>query len=400
MNNCTIKLLIPCDCIEDNNCLKKSKILDGSRLLSPIFGFSNCNQILKKIESGDFFASCGFSKEKIYQKLSLESFKPVECFCPYGLVWKAELEFERIEEWLLYFNCYFDLRNITTRKPDPLTEKQEWNIKAYPIIMLETNNCNESEKDLLIKRLKLSDADKLFEDCIILDNPIVFISKKLSSSLYRDILDALKMVCSIYSISRDVRMELGKTLKSSTGKNNINGEFDENDIEVLLKIQKRCSLVKEVSSNIIFRTNQQKKIYELVKEKFHISDILDQVDGACSIIENYIEMKENFISKKIEEKAHNMNSTVFITGYVGLILAVFSFFPLELKNLYWIEIPDEYNLIKLLIYIIIVIVSIGICTGLVYCYEYLLKHEKNVEKLKLGMCGLSILIIIVCVICL
>lgn len=75
-----------------------------------------------------------------------------------------------------------------------------------------------------------------------------------------------------------------------------------------------------------------------------------------------------------------MDKTVFITGYVGLILAVFSFFPLSLKNLFWIEISNIW--IKALVYVIIVVVSIIMCVVLVYIYDCLLKNEKESKREK------------------
>ena len=271
---CTVKLLIPCDCFEGNNgCEKMDRNLDSSKLLSPIFGFKNCNKILNEINSRDFFGACGFSNKGIYQAFNLHCFEVVEFFCPYGIIWKAELEFKsinHINKWIESVARLFNLRNIRTEKS--ISTKQVWNIKGCPVIVLEINNCNEQNWNDFKNVLNIPVDNQLFKDNIIFDNPVVIIRKTepISNSLYSDILQVLKTICSIYSISRDVRMDLGKILKKTQEKNKINDDVDEINNEDLLKIQKKCALIKEVSSSVLFRTSQQKKLYEVAKNNFHI----------------------------------------------------------------------------------------------------------------------------------
>ena len=74
-----------------------------------------------------------------------------------------------------------------------------------------------------------------------------------------------------------------------------------------------------------------------------------------------------------------MDKTLFVTGYVGLVLAIFNFFPLNFKNLYWINVEEVHQ--KLFIYVVIVIASVSGCIILVMCYDLLLKRFENNERI-------------------
>ena len=134
---------------------------------------------------------------------------------------------------------------------------------------------------------------------------------------------------------------------------------------------------------------------------------------------NAIETIEHYNEVEIDRKAEKMNTTLFITGYLGLILAVFAFLPLNFGDLLWFRIPDAYYPVRWAAFISIVIMTVLICRSIYICYKYFdnkksrkmyvessqnrkntMKHrKKNLEKIMvLISLGLLIFILITVVV--
>lgn len=171
------------------------------------------------------------------------------------------------------------------------------------------------------------------EKCQI-DNPIVILKdydeNAESCASKKDAIDlSIKLMSALLNLSYSIRKKLGTALQSISS----NRHLDLSD--ELAEIRKRCSIAKELCSCSVLKTNVEKRIYSEISEKFNVRDIIFQIDNAIETIEHYNEVE-------IDRKAEKMNTTLFITGYLGLILAVFAFLPLNFGDLLWFRIPDAY----------------------------------------------------------
>ena len=96
------------------------------------------------------------------------------------------------------FNEFFSLRNFSTSNSD---KKEKWDIKGYPIIILEINGCSKINIEGLEEILERTDVDNVLKKYgVILNNPVIFLPQvdKIPMSLYEDLLDVLKVICAIY----------------------------------------------------------------------------------------------------------------------------------------------------------------------------------------------------------
>lgn len=386
--NWTVKMIIPCECREKMaSPIVESEVLRRSKGLSPLVGFVDLDRdVLLSAEYAELFESNGFEAESVYQRMSLNRFEITKVFYPYGIVLEGSLEFENIDSiynWTEEFHDYFSLRNVFSSEKG----KPKWFMTSTPIFVFETD-------DMPTPKPKKADVSPIIDNngyllkegnsSIIIEDPIVIIPNKdsVSKKVRDDLITALKTVCAMSSISRDIRFELkrlgesGKPKKMDSislyqrlksflcqsqkeKKNNKNDGSDK--YRRLLDLQKKCAIINELASSTIYGSCQQKRIYDIVKKYFHVEDMLLQTDRARIYIENMVEYEENKLSKQI-------NETLFITGYVGLVLSIFGFFPLTIRNLIVIKQPITYSQ-RWIAVVCIMIASVGLCILLVQLFN-------------------------------
>lgn len=410
--NWTVKMIIPCDCGEKmKSPIGESKVLDESKSLSPLVGFRKTGiESLQSTEYAELFRSSGFKDEK-FQERPLNCFKITEVFYPYGIVLEGSLEFGDIDliyDWTREFYDSFSLRNVFSSEKS----KPEWCMTSTPIFVFETDDKPTPEPKKAHVHPIIDNNGYLLKEgnsSIIIEDPIVIIPNKdsVSESVRDDLITALKTVCAMNSISRGIRMELKQLggsgnpekmdsislyqrLKSSLcrsqkeKKNNKNDDSDK--YKKLLDLQKKCAIINELASSTIYGSYQKKRIYDIVKECFHVEDMLLQTDRARTYIENMVEYEENILSKQI-------NETLFITGYVGLVLSVFGFFPFTIRNLIVLEQPITYCQ-RWIAVACIMIISVGFCILLVRLfngYKRCTARTKTILKMILELLAIALI---------
>ena len=381
----TLTMIIPCKCGEKmGSPVEESEVLRRSKGLSPLVGFVDFDSdVLLSTEYAELFESSGFEAESVYQKMSLNRFEITKVFYPYGIVLEGSLEFGSIDsiyQWTKDFHEYFSLRNVFSSKK----EKPKWFMTGAPIFVFETDG-TPPPKPTKAGVLPIIDNDgylrKGGDSSIIIEDPIVIIPNKDSvpESVRTDLITALKTVCAMNSISRGIRVELKE-------KNNKNDGRDK--YKRLLDLQKKCAIVNELASSSVYGSYQQKRIYDIVKECFHVEDMLLQTDRARTYIENMVEYEENVLSKQI-------NETLFITGYMGLVISVFGFFPLTIRKLIVLEQPITYYQ-RWIAVICIIIASVGFCILLVRLFnKYKRCTERTRKIMKIVLEVLAVVLILV-----
>lgn len=382
----TVTMIIPCKCGEKmGSPVEESEVLRRSKGLSPLVGFIDLDSdVLLSTEYAELFKSSGFEAESVYQKMSLNRFEITKVFYPYGIVLEGSLEFGNIDsiyQWTQDFHKDFSLRNVFSSEKG----KPKWSMTGAPIFVFETDG-TPTPKPTKAGVLPIIDNDgylqKGGDSSIIIEDPIVIIPNKgsVSESVRNDLITALKTVCAMNSIGRGIQVEL---------KENKNKKNDGRDkYKRLLDLQKKCAIVNELASSSVYGSYQQKRIYDIVKDCFHVEDMLLQTDRARTYIENMVEYEENVLSKQI-------NETLFITGYMGLVISVFGFFPLTIRKLIVLDQPITYCQ-RWIAVACIIIASVGFCILLVRLFN---KYKRCTERtrtiLKIVLEVLAVVLIVV-----
>lgn len=416
----TVKMIVPCECCENMALhIDDSEVLRRSKGLSPLAGFVDLDsEVLLSTEYADLFESSGFESEHIYQRMSLGCFKIKEVFYPYGIVLEGRKEYDGIDpifRWVEEFHKYFSLRTVFSAK----TEKPKWFITSAPIFMFETNDMSDPipKPERIHPILDNNGFYSNDASGIIIEDPVVIIPDRasVSDSVYADLTTGLKMVCAIESVGRSVRIELKRLGKhvNSEEKSSISlhhrrktvlcqfqkekqDEKDNSDdkYKKLLGLQKKCAIVNELASSTIFGSCQQKRIYDAIKERFHMDDILAQMDHARTYIENWVEFEENILSKRIADETNRMDKTLFVTGYLGVILSIFGFFPIAIRSLVALEQPIAYWQ-RWVAMACIIITSVGFCILLVQLFNgYRRCKEQTRKALKRILKVLAVILIV------
>lgn len=74
---------------------------------------------------------------------------------------------------------------------------------------------------------------------------------------------------------------------------------------------------------------------------------------------------------------HKMDVTVFVTGYIGLILAFFDYISIKVKDLFVVDkISDVAYPMRWLVCAFIMVSATSFCIGLVKCY----RHYKTLKR--------------------
>ena len=413
----TVTILAPCH-VEKwlTMNIGEEEILQRSKLLSPFAGFydiglqGDLDQKLANLFELSGFGSGGANVAgptgKVFQIAHLKNFSVKEMFWPYGILIQGEIQVACMQDilvWAAEFYSMIKLRNVYDES-DQVGQNQNYEMTGTPIMILEGNYAlpqfiaDREAQIILDARGYLSSAER---GRIIIEDPVVIISKRncISDTLYGDIVLALKTVCAINRLGRELRVQLSKELKTykiqensvsesrtkasqSIGQRRKERKERKNDVSIpsgdaLFRLQKKSAIVNELSSSALFCTGQQKRIFDFVKQGFHISDLIHEVDYACGLIESVAKLKENDISNRMAAEMHKMDVTLFVTGYIGLILAFFDYISIKAKDLFVVDkISDVAYPMRWLVCAFITVSATSFCIGLVKCY----RHYKTLKR--------------------
>ncbi len=347
----------------------REKAFEDSIICSPIVSLSTPeyatsfvfnNGMEDPITTENILSEMGIGKKDPLNKL-FETKKKIEWYYPYGLVINLYYdEINELREFMISIRTFVSSVQLRNVEYDKKTLNKRFSVDSYPTYLIICK-----DKDIynsVCNELSMNPVDdKLYQ----IGNPFVVFN--LASEQHDDMIAAIglsmKIISTINGLCFKIRIKLAKALKSDT----LNLHIDHSD--ELFEIRKLCSVAKELYSNNVVKTNIEKQIYSEMLEAFNVQDTLFQIDNAIETIEHNDE-------SEIMHKTEKMDTTLFITGYLGLILTVFAFLPLNFGDLLWFRIPDTYYPIRWAVFIGIVVLTVFICRGICKYYRYF-DIEKN-----------------------
>jgi len=344
--NYKVNLVFPCDFENENK--KKSKVYtkcflktkDDFRYSSPIFSINkNMNSIsvktnkkkcvLKnKISSkkdekdvvNEIFDSC--KMQNGIGKIALK-FKVKHLFFPYGIGLGAELKDSEINTILEVIHRHF--KPFSKDSVKDKRENLEWIIYDKPLIIIEP--CQE----INISKIKINICLDVHElSCnqmkISASNDIIVLQN--SWKIDRHELDSvLAVFIALKNLSSNVRLKSKQLAPafnlSSTQKN-----------DTVKEIHNACAVFDEIDNKNIFYTEKEQELFEVLRTLLCVDEQKRQIRSAR-------DNGDYLLNEFIDKKTDRINDTLFITGYIGLILSFFAFTPIELHNILWIAKPLE-----------------------------------------------------------
>ena len=372
--------------------LKNSIICSPIVSLSPpeyVLSFVTNNGVDDPITAEDILSEMGIGPLTPLGPLNKVSESPkIEWYYPYGLVlifcYDETINPKDLLKSIQKFMSLVQLRNVEAVKKN---SNNRFSVDFYPIYLLICKNTdiyNRVCADLSMNPV----SDKPYQ----IENPFVVfnLAGKQPDATIAAIDLSMKLISTINGLCFKIRTKLAKALKSGS----LNLHIDHAD--ELFEIRKLCSVAKELYSNNVVKTNVEKKIYSEMLEAFNVQDSLFQIDNAIETIEHNDE-------SEIRHKTERMDTTLFITGYLGLILAVFAFLPLNFGDLLWFCIPDTYYPIRWAVFISIVVLTLLICRGIYKYYRHFeinkmsRKENRNCEKYMIWTCLILMILILLTV---
>lgn len=379
-----LKLIFSCDC--ENEKLKNAptigEVFKSSRLISSIAGIKAVSpECIIHEGCAEVFQSCGFDTDDIKRLVSASQFSIEKMFYPYGLIVGFNEQFNdlgAISDWLKKFDCHFKLHNVSNFEDN----RAEWIIYDYPIIVIEYYGAGDAQfESFFIDNLGCPmTPNMLFDKKIFVCDPIICvqIQDEKDMVLYDNLYQIVEVIAAIKHLNSDMRMSLGKIAKSEEKpkKRRTKNEKGERankkkatEQDPLLSIQKKCAVVNELNCKNIFHNSQQRRLYQFLHDAFDVDGILKQVESAKIFI-NY--MGETHL----REETSAIDRTLFVTGYLGLILSVFALFSIKMNKILrfpaasptiWFSLVECAGLIALVV---------AISIFLVFCYKKIMQREK------------------------
>lgn len=372
--------------------LKNSIICSPIVSLSPpkyVPSFVTNNGVDDPITAEDILSEMGIGPLTPLGPLNKVSEAPkIEWYYPYGLVlifcYDETINPKYLLKSIQKFMRLVQLRNVEAEKKN---SNNRFSVDFYPIYLLICKNAHIYNRVCAGLSMK-HDGSKPYQ----IENPFVIfnLAGKRPDATIAAIDLSMKLISTINGLCFKIRTKLAKALKSGS----LNLHIDHAD--ELFEIRKLCSVAKELYSNNVVKTNVEKKIYSEMLEAFNVQDSLFQIDNAIETIEHNDE-------SEIRHKTERMDTTLFITGYLGLILAVFAFLPLNFGDLLWFCIPDTYYPIRWAVFISIVVLTLLICRGIYKYYRHFQinkmnrKGNRNFEKYMIWTCLILMILILLTV---
>lgn len=333
-----LKLIFPCDFEvksgEERNKLSKlgfsqisgdnlSREVGDKGILAPFYSFLSPSVLINNPNEIEcIFALCPNAHKKIVDSIfsscwltsdifSKENFTITDILYPYGIGVSAQ------------FTAINDVNTIISRIEDEFqglrlndndkNKRPDWLIYSKPIILVE---CDESfglpvlEWEFKIEDLFLSNQLKIGNEAIFC----------LSGALVESINTVIALLTAIKHTSSYVMFW-------SKGIN-----YRKDREEIIKNIHIYCAVFEEMRHNTILRRKNEKIIYDILYSAFDVEKIEKQINAAREYADYLINDVTNIETQKIDR-------TVFITGYIGLILSFFAFVPIQLRNIFWVKHP-------------------------------------------------------------
>lgn len=366
-----IKLFFPCE-IEQENTPKQKKYkkinveLNNSsniKLNSPIIKMATLPNVALLSSYGDvnvFLNSCNLNG------LLACEFKISEVTAPYGIVLTAnKVSLDKIKEIINVIKSNFLPCSVGR---DEKNNRPEWLVYDIPIIMIEAvHNEKQSRKNMQKKfNIDKSQIAELENVKIHIRDNIIFCLTPLNE-IENLIYDVIRVFMAIKNLWCYIRLESNKLGSRSI-------MSDEKKKERLLKLHECCSVFEEISYPVIFYNRVQKDFYNLLKRFFDIDSMRRQVAAAK-------EQVDYVITHYLNKKASSINTIVFVTGYIGVILAFLAFIPLEIRDIVWISKP-VVPFLKVFIYISAISLFVWMCNLLSHKYDEYFECKTSDEKEK------------------
>ena len=207
-------------------------------------------------------------------------------------------------------------------------DRPYWLVYDRPIILVEYISQN---KTLQIRFRKKLQENHLYDERIKIEQNYICIKDNvvLIDTIQNSTNDALANVLNVYMAINQlwarVRIE-GKKLGH-------NSEWSEKEKkEKLIQVHEMCAVFAELTCSTIFLNYLQRKIFDFLYPYFKIKEKNEQILSAK-------EHADFLMTENVNQKASSINTTAFVTGYIGILLAFFAFFPLEVKDVFWICTP-------------------------------------------------------------
>lgn len=336
-----IKLFIPCEIEERRNkqqpeYVKIEKVKGENILLlnSPIIQ-------INKLSSMDLLPNYR-NVDKILESCNLSSlgryhFIIDNVVAPYGVVLSTTTD--------SYKEMMTIVRTVNSNfRPEPFFSDKNrpyWIIYDSPIVLVECAFSDRVSHITFCKKLQnnhLYDSKMKFgHSYICVKDNVVFVDT-YKSCVNSAVIDVLNVYMAINQLWSRVRIE-GKKLGS-------NSEWEEKEKrEKLIQIHEMCAIFSETTSATIFFNCAQRKIFDFLYPCFRVKEKSEQITGAK-------EHADYLVAENVNQKASSINVITFVTGYIGILLAFFAFFPLEVQNIVWINQSIHWGF-KVLIYLLI-----------------------------------------------
>lgn len=206
---------------------------------------------------------------------------------------------------------------------------------------------------------------KFGQSHVYIKENVVFIDayKSIVNTTINDVLNVYMAINQLWS---RVRIE-GKKLGSDS-------EWGEKEKrEKLIQIHEMCAIFSEITSATIFFNYLQRKIFDFLYPCFRVKEKSEQIIGAK-------EHADYLVAENVNQKASSINTITFVTGYIGILLAFFAFFPLEVQNIVWINQSINWAC-KVAIYLLIAGIFAVVSWGTSKLYT---KYLNRKHKCKVG----------------
>lgn len=295
----------------------------------------------------DILVSCCLESD-VFRKVN---FTITDILYPYGIGLSAQLkDIKLVNKVISGIENEFEGFKLNDKNEN---ERPEWIIYSKPIILVE---CDASSGlPTLDMEFPIDNKDnKFLVGKLKIGNEVIF---SLDGELEESINTSIALLTAIKHTSSYVRVW-------SKGIN-----YREDRDEIIKNIHIYCAVFEEMQHSTILRRKNDKVVYDLLYSAFDIEKIGKQINAAREYADYLINDVTNIETQKI-------NKTVFITGYIGLILSFFAFVPIQLKSIFWVDQP-----LGTFEKIISSFALIGLV--LVFCKIVLLLHKKRSQSHKI-----------------
>ena len=373
----SIKLFIPCEIeerrkkqnpeyvkignVQENNILLNSPIIQINKLSSMDL-LPNYRMVDKILES------CQLSSLGRYH------FIIDNVMVPYGVVLSTTTDsYKEMKTVVDTVNSNFCPDTYFSDKHRPY-----WVIYDNPIVLVERTFSDKVSHIAFRKKLH---NDHMYDSKIKFGQSHVYVKENVvfidtyKSIVNTAIIDVLSVYMAINQLWSRIRIE-GKKVGSSS-------EWKEKEKrEKLIQIHEMCAVFSEITSSTIFFKCAQRKIYDFLYSHFRIKGKIEQIAAAK-------EHADYLVAENVNKKASSINTIAFVTGYIGILLAFFAFFPLDLQNIVWVDQSIHWGW-KIAIYLLVALSFAGVSCGVSALYT---KYSNCKHRRKFIYWGVVILIV-------